>query len=112
MGAQNPLKGREEFRLDENVILIIPKNAATEQRVTFKIVAGARAAKPVDWIDIREFWFKDGPTEKPIPTRKGTMVKRTQLGRLVTALLRNVEPGELADHKDALLTAFRHATGE
>ena len=80
---------------DERVILTIPKNEATEQRVTAKTTHAARGGEATPFIDIREHWFKDGPTSDPIPTRKGTMIHRNQVPRLVLALLREMKPDDM-----------------
>lgn len=81
---------------DERVISIIPKNRSIEQRVTVKKHQTRKDRIEQRFIDIREWWFKFGATEEPIPTGKGTMVHRAHVPKLVLALLGELDPEEFS----------------
>lgn len=68
----------------------IPKNASYELRVITKDFAGGHGAPAEPFVDVREYWFKDGPTEEPVPTGKGVMIRRGYLVRLLVILLKIV----------------------
>lgn len=79
--------------LEERTLLVIPKNSATEQHVSAKATAGSKG--PNRYFEIREMWFKDGPTEPPIPTKKGTMIHRSLVARVINAILNDMQSGEI-----------------
>lgn len=90
------------FETDVIVIGQIPKNNTIEQRVTFKRVAAGHREKPRPFVDIREYWFRNGPMEEPIPTNKGIMVKREDVPELIRMLLTG-----MADHEIGQKTTER-----
>jgi hypothetical protein len=59
----------------EKILIVFPKNSATEVAVKARLIIEKRGkgAKRL-FFDIREQWFRDGPEQAPIPTRKGIMV--------------------------------------
>lgn len=99
------------FEQETKVLLVMPKNAVTEQRVTSKRVASDRNSES-EYLDMREFWFKDGPTSEPLPTSRGVMVRRDQLPRLIKALLGEAKAGELEDGGDELAALLARARGK
>lgn len=100
--------GREPFVMDDNTLVIIPKNALTEQRVMLKrTVHKTDANKVAGFLDIREWWYKDGPTNEPIATKKGTMIHRDQIPRVILAILRGLIPGELGSLQDDIEAAAK-----
>ena len=87
---------RQGFGLFEDnvrVIGVLPKSSMYEQRVTFKHVGSGRNLTP--FVDIREYWFKNGPADEPIPTGKGVMVKEDQAAKLVEYLLLGIADGSI-----------------
>ncbi len=94
--ANQPFVGQED------VLLTIPKNNVTETRVQFKSTATRASGQVQQFIDIREWWYKDGPTNEPIATRKGAMIHRHQVPKLILAMLQHMQPGELGDYGDKI----------
>jgi|9_EtaG_2_1085328.scaffolds.fasta_scaffold00002_25 hypothetical protein len=82
---------------DEQVIGVIPKSARTEQRVLTKIFSARKNAKPGRYVDIREFWYRDGVTEPPVHGRKGIMIVRDNISKLIEILLTGLEPEDFTD---------------
>ena len=99
---------------EERVIGILPKNNVTEQRFILKAVTvrGAKDKDPKPFLDIREYWFVNGPGEEPIPTKRGTMIHRERLGKAITMICGGVQPGELSDESAEIMSAVRYATGD
>lgn len=87
----------KRFESDDRVILVMPKNDATEQRVVVKQYFARGSKDPTDWIDIREWWYKDGPLNEPVHTRRGTMVHREHAPKMVIAILKEFSPEEAED---------------
>lgn len=96
---------RQGFGLFEDNVRVIgtlPKSSMYEQRVTFKHVGSGRKLDP--FVDIREYWFKNGPAEEPIPTSKGVMIKEEQVPKLIEYLLLGIADGSLDPaHADKLV---------
>lgn len=82
---------------EDRVICILPKNQSIEQRVIVKGHQTRKNRKLQAFIDVREWWFKDGHLEKPIPTKKGTMIHREHVVKLVTSMLGEMSPDEVTD---------------
>lgn len=82
---------------ESNVVVVgqIPKNTQYEIRVTFKDVAAGHRQKPARFVDMREYWFREGPTEEPVPTKKGVMIKTESVPELMILLLRGLEDGSI-----------------
>lgn len=95
MSTEEVPKGDQGFITDDRVLCCLPKNNATEHRVMTKSAKNRHTKKSEKFIDIREHWYRDGHLEEPIPTRKGTMVRRDQIGKMVAALLMEMKPGEV-----------------
>jgi hypothetical protein len=93
------------FETDVVVIGQIPKNNTVEQRVTFKRVAAGHKNKPEPFVDVREYWFRDGPLEPPIPTGKGVMIKRADVPELVRMLILGLDDSEIDEAMTAKIKA-------
>ncbi len=83
------------FNKVERIILIIQKNATIEQQVAVKTVTTKGSKESQPFIEIREWWYKFGPTEEPIPTKKGTMVHRENIPKLILALAGEMKPEDV-----------------
>lgn len=99
------------FETDTVVIGQIPKNNTIEQRVTFKRVAAGHREKPRPFVDIREYWFRNGPTEEPMPTGKGVMVKREDVPELIRMLLAGLNDHEIGQDTTERLKALLDQKG-
>lgn len=96
------------FEANVNVIGTIPKNANTETHVTYKDCAAGRGRPLERFLDLREHWFRDGPTESPIPTSKGIMTKEANVIKLLEHVVRGYGgpmSNDEADHLCALIRA-------
>jgi hypothetical protein len=87
---------------EERVLAILPKNDVTETRVVAKIITSRtpKAKKepvPADFFEIREYWYVNGPTEEPVPTKKGTMIRRAIVHKAVVAILSDLRPDDVGD---------------
>ena len=87
---------------------MMPKNDATEQRVVAKTTHSKRGGEPQKFIEIREWWYKDGPTGEPIPTRKGILIHRDQMPRLILSLVREINANELTREQAADIREIIH----
>ena len=85
--------GKGMFNDDERVVGTLPKNANTELWVTFKNVQSKGVFVP--FIDIRETWFKDGPSEAPVPTGKGVMIREEKAPKLIEFILLGLKDGSI-----------------
>ena len=81
----------------QRVLGSLPKNRAYETFVLAKLINLKGQTGKGAFIDFREMWFRDGPTEKPIFTRKGTMIRRDLMGKLINIIMRDLKPGEIDD---------------
>lgn len=89
--------GRSDTQLvrDERVIFVSPKNRSTEYRITIKLQKTHLTEKMQNFMDLREWWFKNGPLEKPIPTKRGVMFHREMVPKMIVALLCELKPDEV-----------------
>jgi hypothetical protein len=91
----------------ERHLTIVGKNASNETHVMAKQIEPKKSNKNIDFIDIREYWFKDGPTEESIPTRKGVMIHRAHIVKVMNAILGDLDPKEIeADDMTELRNQF------
>ena len=84
---------------DGRVLSIFPKNSATEQRIMARSAKNRMTKELAEFIDFREWWFKNGPMDEPIPTKKGTMVHRHNIPKVIVALLAEMRPDEVDREK-------------
>lgn len=89
-------RGDDGFITDERVLTIIPKNNATECRVSTKTTRNRKTKERQHFIDFREHWYRDGHLEEPLPTKKGTMIHRESIGKVCIAILTEMKSGEVS----------------
>ena len=95
------------------VIFIAPKNQSTEIRGTVKKQKTQMTKNMQSFIDLREWWFKSGPLEEPIPTKKGVMVHREHIMKLSIALISEMNHDEvMAEQLDQLRTQIARLEGK
>lgn len=82
---------------EERVLLTIPKNSTNETRVIRKHQFISAKKTHYHFIDFREMWFNAGPTEEPLPTRRGTMIHREFIPSLIIALLKEMRDNSECD---------------
>lgn len=87
--------GMGMFEHDVRVIGVIPKSAQYEMHITFKSLSSSPTQVPQPFVDLREYWFKDGPMEEPIPTGKGVMIKEERLSKVIEFLLLGMKSGSI-----------------
>lgn len=100
---------RADNRIYENgkLLVTLPKNSVSEFQVRTKTVRERASGETKHFIEVREWWFKDGPMSEPLATRKGVMVHRENIAALVAAFLGELHPGEVPD--DVLADIKMHA---
>ena len=107
----NPRKN-QPFEHDGRVIANLPKNNACEVWVAIKEQSDGNRETPTGFIDIREMWFNNGPTHPPRHTRKGCMVPRAQVPKMIVSILRNMKEGEMIELREELLAGVRHVLAD
>ena len=97
---------------NDQVIGTIPKNNAAEQRMTLKRVTNRGTSDLKAFLEIREYWYKNGPMNEPIPTKKGVLIHRDKIPLALVYLLRALPDGEFAgnDLAEELVSLMRRAT--
>lgn len=88
-------RGHGGFETNVTVLGVLPKNSQYELHVRSKDFAPGHGARPSPFIEIREFWFRDGPMAEPKPTKSGTMIRREYFGKLLEILLGGLAPGDV-----------------
>lgn len=88
--------GRAVTAVNEEVILELRKNKGNVTRVTLKSIASARSGLTTHWMDVREWWLKDGAENPWQATRRGCMIHRDQVPALTLAVLERVPPGDFS----------------
>jgi hypothetical protein len=96
---------------NEQIIAVFPKNDTTEIRMAIKRVKTRATGRVQEFIDVREYWFKDGPMAEPLATRKGAMVNRTNIGNLLRALILSLKDGELTEEEIAVILSKMETLG-
>lgn len=76
---------------DEATLLTVPKNSVTEIRVQRKRIISPKTKEAGnEFLDIRQWWFKDGPMTPPIPTKMGAMIHWEHVPRLSLELMKQL----------------------
>lgn len=94
--GKGDLRQDTQFVNDERTIFTAPKNNQTEYQVRIKKHRTQGRDQVQPFIDIREWWFKDGHLEEPLATRKGTMINRVHIPKLILALISEMQPDEVS----------------
>ena len=69
----------------EVFLAAIPKSNTIETRVAIKEIGSRGSAK--EYLEFREYWFNQGPSEPPVPTKKGCMIESKHRYIVIHALL-------------------------
>lgn len=93
--GSSAIRGDNQLVSVDRVLCVVPKNKTSEQRVTVKTHQTRKTKMPQKFVDIREFWFKHGPMEEPLPSRKGTMIHREHIVVILIALLGDLDHEEV-----------------
>lgn len=83
--------------IEERTLLTLVKSGNVDIRVEVKRHMTKKNQIPQNFIDIREWWYAQGPDEPPVPKRAGVMLHREHMGRIIEAILKELAVGEISE---------------